>query len=241
MNQTRLNVERMIYKIMDTLDPDGENTEFWKEEFSKMNDNQFVNYFKNNHFPIYFQSKAFKEPSMDQIAKALDIINVPLLESIYMPYKYKNKDGQPLKTKECLVIYITNKRMKQLLTKKNSMSIDSSVRDMKTGLLTGISKNGKESDKEFESLGVSGLTATMKELSRSRADAMNDKSIMNSTIKVLGQVSLDDLPDEIDDPLSKNLLNAYFLGAQLYTNIVNEEYLLPYTRKLKNKKIDRLD
>lgn len=240
MNQTRLNVERMIYKIMDILDPDGDNSDFWKQEFSKMNDNQFKKYFENN-FPIFFQTKAFKEPSIDQIVKALDVIDVPLLEPVYLPFKYKDKDGNPLKTKECLVIYVTNKRMKQLLTKKNSMSIDSSVRDMKTGLLTGISKNGKESDKEFESLGVSGLYYTMKELSRPRADSMNSKSIMNSTIKVLGQVSLDELPDDIDDSLSKNLLNAYFLGAQLYTNIVNEEYLLPYTRKLRNKNIERLD
>lgn len=241
MNKARLEVEKMIYRVMDILDPDGDNSEFWKEEFAKMNDTQFVNYFTNNNMPLYFQSKAFKEPSIDQIVKGLDEIDVPLLERVYLPYKYKDKNGNPLKTQECLVVYITMKRMKQILTKKNSMSIDSSVRDMKTGLLTGISKNGKESDKEFESLAVSGLTATMKELSRSRADSMNDKSVMNSTIKILGQVSLEDLPDDIDDSISKNLLSTYFIGAQLYTNLVNEEYLTPYTRKLKNKRVDRID
>ena len=129
------------------------------------------------------------------------------------------------------------KRMKQLLTKKNGMSIDTKTRDMKTGLLTGIDKNGKESDHEFESLGVSGLNSTMKELSRMRADSMEDKSVMTSTIKTMGQVKLSELPDEKADSLSKNTLSAYFLGAGLFNNLVINPitYETPYT--VKNKKL----
>ena len=133
------------------------------------------------------------------------------------------------------------KRMKQLLTKKNGMSINAATRDMRTGLLTGIDKNGKESDREFESLAVSGLNATIKEFSRSRADARNDKAVMNNTIRTLGQVSLKDLPEELADPLSKNLLSAYFIGAQLMTSLVSDDYILPYTAKNKEKKITRVD
>ena len=70
---------------------------------------------------------------------------------------------------------------------------------------------------------------------------MEDKSVLNNTINVLGQVYLDDLPDDPSDSLSKNLLSAYFIGAQLYTNLVNEEYCTPYTLSLKNKKIERED
>ena len=160
-----------------------------------------------------------------------------------MPYKYKDpKTGKPVKSKPCLVVYYHEKRMKQILTKKNSSSIYADTRDMRTGLLTGIDKNGKESDREFESLAVSGLTNMAKELSRPRADAMNDKNIMNNTIKNLGQVSLKDLPDDIDDSLSKNMLNAYFIGAQLYSNIIEKDtYMLPYTAKDKELKVKRVD
>ena len=119
--------------------------------------------------------------------------------------------------------------MKQLLTKKNGMSISTKTRDMKTGLLTGIDKNGKESDREFESLAICGLDNSIKEFSRSRADSMNDKSVMNNTINNLGQVYLKDLPDDPTDSLSKNLLSTYFIGAQLYTNLVNEDYMTTYT------------
>ena len=238
MNAQRLKAERLIYEVMDILDKSGRNTDFWKEEFSKMSDAQFKSYISND-FPFYFQTGAFKEPSMKQIVQALDKINVPLLERLYMPYKYKDKNGRPMKTKECLVVYLPIKRMKQLLTKKNGMSISTKTRDMKTGLLTGIDKNGKESDREFESLAICGLDNSIKEFSRSRADSMNDKSVMNNTINNLGQVYLKDLPDDPADSLSKNLLSAYFIGAKLYTNLVNEDYMTPYTMSLKNKKIER--
>lgn len=240
MNQQRLKAERLIYQIYDILDPSGRNTEFWKNEFNNMNDDQFKKYISKS-FPFYFQTGAFKEPSMAEISKALDTLNVPLLEPVYLPYKYKDSDGNPMKTKECLVIYLHMKRMKQLLTKKNGMSIDTKTRDMKTGLLTGVDKNGKESDHEFESLAISGLYNTMKEFSRPRADSMNDKNIMNNTIKTTGIVSLKDLPEDLDDSLSKNLISTYYIGAQLYTSFVNEEYILPYTYKNKHKKIDRID
>ena len=133
MTKERLEAERLIYKIMSILDPSDENTDFWKEEFSKMSDAQFKKYI-SGHYPFYFQTGAFKEPSMDQIVKALDILNVPLLEELYMPYKYKDSNGRPLKSKECLVVYLPIKRMKQMLTKKNGMSISTKTRDMKTGL-----------------------------------------------------------------------------------------------------------
>lgn len=240
MNQQRLKAEKLVYQVMDQLDPSGRNTDFWKEEFAKMSDDQFKKYISGN-FPFYFQTGAFKEPSMDQITKALDILHVPLLEKVAMPFKYKDKNGRPMVSKPCMVVYVHMKRMKQLLTKKNGMSIDTKTRDMRTGLLTGVDKNGKESDHEFESLALSGLYATINEFSRPRADSMEDKSIMNNTIKTTGYVSLDDLPEDLNDSLSKNLLSAYFLGAQLMSNLVNEEYMVPYTYLNKNKKINRID
>lgn len=242
MNQQRLTCERLIYKIFDILDPSGRNKEYWIEEFSHMTDDQFKKYI-SGHYPLYFQTGAFNEPSIKQITDALNEINVPLLESIYMPYKYKDpKTGRPIKSKPCLVVYYHEKRMKQILTKKNSSSIYADTRDMKTGLLTGIDKNGKESDREFESLAVSGLMKTAEELSRPRADSMDDKNLMNNIIKNLGQVTLEELPEDIDDSLSKNLLNAYFIGAQLYSNIIEkDEYMLPYTLKNRERKVQRVD
>lgn len=243
MNQQRLECERLIYKVMEILDNpkehdgDAPNVEFWVQKFAKMNDKEFEQYV-TRPLSLFYQTSGIKrEPSMIDIMNALKEIDIPLFEEVYLPYKYKNMNGKPLKTKKALVLYLHIKRMKQILTKKNGMSIDSKTRNMMTGLLTGVDKNGKESDHEFESLGVSGLNSTMKELSRMRADSMEDKSVMTSTIKTMGQVKLSELPDEKADSLSKNTLSAYFLGAGLFNNLVINPitYETPYT--VKNKKL----
>lgn len=238
MFKERLEVERLVYQVFDILDPDGDNTEFWKREFANMSDEQFRKYMKGD-FPFYLQTGAFKEPTMKQIIQAFDVINVPLLEELYMPNKYKDSNNTPIKSKECLVVYLPIKRMKQIITKKNSMSINIDTRDVRTGLLTGYDKNSKQSDREAEAIAIRSLDAVSKELSRSRADSMNDKSIMYNTINNLGQVYLSDLPDEISDSISNNLTSTYFIGAQLYTNLVNQEYYLPHTLKMKQRKTER--
>ena len=112
MNQQRLKAERLIYQIYDILDPSGRNTEFWKNEFNNMNDDQFKKYISKS-FPFYFQTGAFKEPSMAEISKALDALNVPLLEPVYLPYKYKDSDGNPMKTMNAYghaIITVMNKQ-----------------------------------------------------------------------------------------------------------------------------------
>lgn len=245
MNQKRLECERMILKVMEILDnpkvtKETPNVDFWVRRFATMNDQEFEK-FVTKPFSIYYQTSGLKhEPSMLDIIKGLESIDVPLLEEVYLPYKYKSADGKPIKSKKCLVLYIHMKRMKQLLTKKNGMSIESKIRDARTGLLTGKDKNGRESDREFESLAISGLTNTMKEFGRARADSMNDKSKLNNLIKTMGQASIEELDNDPSDSLSKNLLSTYFLGAGLMTNLVNAEYMTPYTRKAKDLRVQRI-
>jgi len=246
MNQQRLECERVIYKVMETLDDpkknngDAPNVQFWIQQFAKMSDKEFKD-FVCKPLSLYYQTSGLnREPSMLQINRALDILNVPLLEEVYLPYKYKDKNGRPMKTKKCLVLYIHMKRMKQLLTKKNGMSISSTKRDMKTGLLGNEDRHGRTSDREFESLAVSGLTETMREFSRPRAASMNDKSVMNQEIKNMGQVRLADLDNDRTDDLSKNLLSVYFIGAQINSSLVNTDYMTPYTLKQKNLRINRV-
>ena len=242
MTKQRMEAEKLVYQVMDSLDPSEKNKEFWMEEFSKMSDDQFKAYI-TKPLCFYFQTGAFKEPDFDSIKNTLEkVLKVPLLESIYMPFKYKNKDGKPVKSKPCLVIYINYKKMKQFVTKKNNVIIDNSMRDMKTGQLTGASKQARTSDHEFESLAISGLTATERELSRPRGAAIKDKEIMNTQIKTLGQVSLEDLPNDVTDSLGKQNLSAMFIGAQLMTSLViDEDYMTPYTKQDKNLKVNRVD
>ena len=67
----------------------------------------------------------------------------------------------------------------------------------------------------MESLAVMGFEKSVEEFSRPRADAMRSKNMMYNTINTIGQVSLEDIPIDPDDSLSKNLLNAYLIGSHL--------------------------
>ena len=161
------------------------------------------------------------------------------MEEVRLPYMAKNKDGVPIKTKEALVVYVPLKKMKQFITKKNSMSVDIDMRDQKTGLLISDDKNGKTSDREFEALTVMGLTQTIRELSRTRADSMKSKSVMYNTTNTVGKVNLTELPDEPDDVLSKNMLNVYLIGSGLDSNLLNTDGYLPITLKDKQRSVIR--
>jgi len=245
MNKQRKECEELVYTVMDKLDPTGKNKEYWMGEFAEMDDKQFEKYITKSPFPFFFQTGVFDgEATMSDVKYVLDkILKVPLLESVYMPYKFKDSNGKAIKTKPCIVVYITDKKMKQFVTKKNNVIIDNSVRDMKTGQLTGVSKQARISDHEQESFNLSGLTAVSKEFNNPRGDDMVAKEEMINKIKVLGQVSLDELDTNPDNSLARNNMTAAFIGAQLFQNTVMDEndYMTPYTKSLKSKRTERVD
>ena len=69
---------------------------------------------------------------------------------------------------------------------------------------------------------------------------MRSKNMMYNTINTIGQVSLEDIPIDPDDSLSKNLLNAYLIGSHLKSNLILQDYYLMYTLKSKGKTIERV-
>lgn len=231
IKEARKKVEERIYKVFDMIDKTGANTEYYKAKFAKMNDKQFYDFFDQD-FPLKFQSKVFEnDPTIDQIMDALHYINVPVEEKVSMPFLYRNKDGVPVKSQNVLVLYMTLKRLKQMVQKKTGYSVNISKRDYRTGLLIDTDKNGNSTDREFESMVTLDLPDTMKELATYRADAMNAKSKFYNQINTTGMVSQKDVPVENDDSLARNLISSYLLGAHINSNLVNTEDYLPRTLK----------
>lgn len=240
MTKQRQEAESLIYRVLDAADNSKTNSDYYRKIFSSMNDEDFMK-FCQRRLPFRFHQELFKvEPKMHEIIDAFKILDKPLLERVKLPYVYINKDGEPVETQECLVIYIHLKRMKQMLTKKNSTAINIEQRDMKTGLLTGKDKGGKETDREFESLAVMGLEYTMDEFARPKADAMSAMTQMSNIIMSQGFVSEKDLDIAKDDSLGKNILNVYLIGAHIHSNLVDIDYITPHTAKNKQNKIERL-
>ena len=235
----RQKAEALIYKYFDAVDTTGSNTAYYKAMFSKMSDAQFKA-FCARPLPYRFHTKPWEvDPKMEDIKRGLDVLGVPLTECVYMPYYYRNSNGEPVKSQPAIVIPIHIKKMKQFAVKKNNTTGGIDDRDYKTGLLVYHDKGGKLSDRELEGLVAMNMPETIKELSTFRADAMNAKSIAYSTISTTGILRQSDIPIDQADFVSKNTLNFYLLGSGLYTNIVNQDYMLPITVKNKTRRVTR--
>lgn len=239
-NKKREEVENLIYKIFDTIDPSKTNSDYYREIFSKMNNEEFYK-FMERRLPFRFHQEVFKiEPKMYQIVDAFKILDKPLLEKLNLPHIYINRDGVPVQSQECMVIYIHIKRLKQLLAKKTNIALNTEKRDMKTGLLIGEDKGGKETDREFESLAAFGLDYTIDEFSRVRADSLKAAAQMNNIIMDKGYVDNNDIKITKDDSLGKNMLNVYLIGANIHSNLIDVDYMTPYTARNKQSQIERL-
>ena len=236
----RQEIEELIYKVYDTIDKTHTNSEYYKNIFSKMSDEEFYKFFERR-LPLRFHEDAFKiQPKMYEIVDAFKIIDKPLLERVNFPHIYVNSNGKPVQSKECMVIYIHIKRMKQMLSKKNNASMRVGKRDMRTGLLMQEDKAAKETDREFESLASYGLDYTMDEFRTVKADAMQASAEMIATIVDKGSVSQNDYAVTKVDGLARNMLNVYLLGAGVYSNLIDREYMTPLTAKNKQKRIERM-
>lgn len=239
-SKQRDEIENLIYSIMDKIDPTHTNSDYYRELFSTMSNNKFYEFFERR-LPLRFHYEIFKiEPKMYDIIDAFKILDKPLFEKLNLPSVYINKDGKPVQSQECLVIYINIKRMKQVVIDKTHVALNVEKRDMKTGILSGHDKGGRESDREFESLAAFGLDYTMDEFARPRADSLRAAAQMSSVILTKGTVSEKDITVEKSDNLAKNMLNVYLLGANIASNLVNIDYMTPRTASNRQMKIERI-
>lgn len=239
MNANRKKAEALIYKFFDACDPTGANSQFYKQMFSQMSDEQFQK-FCERRLPFRFQTTAFeRELNPDKCISALKAINVPVLEKVSDPNMYTNAEGVPVSsTYEALVGYINLKKLKQFVTKKSGYNTNIDVRNPKTGQIVGNAK-GVESDRELETLVLQNMTCTAKEFTRAKADDMEAKNKMYNQINTTGQVSLKDIQSPKTAQVARATVDAYLIGSGLMSNLLQNDYMTPYTAANRNMRIQR--
>ena len=137
-----------------------------------------------------------------------------------------------------MVGYINVKKLKQFVTKKSGYNTNIDTRNPKTGQIVGNSK-GVESDREFESLVLQNMDYTIKELSRSKADDMEAKNKMYNQINTTGQVYLKDIQSTKYSQVARNTVDVYLIGSGIMSNLIEDDYMTPYTIANKNMRIQK--
>jgi hypothetical protein len=223
-------MEKYIYDVFDRLDPSHTNTDFYRSFFSKLTDKEFDSFFKKffddkNAFLTWHITPYENDMEVENIEKAAKFMNVALWDYVVWPYGIGD-DNKPIVTPYKVPIgYINEKRVQQTAIKKNKTSIDTSMRDAKTNQVVSRDKNGRESIDENYALATYGAYATMKEFMSFRADDSVMKEAAYSAIRNNGYVSMEDLPDHIENKAALNMLDAYMISMGLKTDLVTDGYL----------------
>ncbi len=219
-------IEKTIVTTFNILDKTGKNGRDYQEFFNKMNDKEFVDWIEDflgdpqkNFFLETLPLES--EPNLRDIKKAADFLKIPLEEIVYIRNS-ENKDDATATSHPVFVGYILIKKMQQMLEKKNTYSVNVSKRSAKTGQLIDEDKIARITDIETNGLTSFGAEKILKTFLGPMADDQVAKQEMYRKIADEGYVKLSDL--NTGDPRNKetlNLIDMYFLGGGIRTNLVD--------------------
>lgn len=102
------------------------------------------------------------------------------------------------------------------------MSTSITQRSAMTGQVVNKDKNGHESDIENNMFISMGLTNTMKELNSARSDDLVMKQQMLQSIALNGYTRLEDMDDELINKQTLNMVDTYFIGMSLKTDLITK-------------------
>ena len=234
--QKREEMETLIYNFFSAFDKTETNTKHYQDMFSKMSDTQFDKWFKD----FFDNPKAYlvlnicdyeNTIQLDDIEDAAKVLNIPLFETVYMPYVTMDKKKTIATPIPVPVGYLNIKRTQQTISKKNGLSTSIDTRSALTAQVTGADKNGRESDLENTMLASLGMVNTMRELNGPRADDMSMKNQMLHDIALNGYVKLEDLDDDVENKTTLNTVNVFLLGMGLDSDLVTRGLMLPVSLK----------
>ncbi len=236
ISEKRKKVMDHLTKVMNLLDPTGQNAKNYQEKFEKMSDQQFDKYFreffKDPKRNFYLEIVEYeRDLTIENIEKCAEYMHVPLLERIALPYLTNDPDNVITTPYPVPVGYIHEKRMQQTLMKKSAGSTEIKKRSALTGQVTGEDKNARNSDLETYSLAAIKAMNALQEFMGPRADNQKAKMEMYNDISKNGYVSLLDL--DLRDPYNKTALNTfstYYIMQGIQTNLIGDINKIPGPR-----------
>jgi hypothetical protein len=240
LNAKRKKTQELVLGTMDILDKTGKNTKFYKELFDSMTDEKFESWIKDflsdPEKNFYMEILPYvNEPVLQQIKKAADYIGIPLEEYVY--FRHDGNKDNPIRTREKVPTgYIHLRRLQQILSKKQSYSININQRNMKTGQVTGDDKIARVTNVENFALTAMGADKALKEFLGPRADNTAEKLQMLKKISTDRYIQLKDLSSDPEDSQTLQTVDAYFIGSGIKTDLLSPGLALRRTLKRKKMK-----
>ena len=225
--------EKLVYDVMNALDPTGTNTNRYKKLFSTMSDSKFENFmkcmFEDDNMNFTLEIKEFdREVNLVMVEKAAKILGIELEEYVILPHISMSQENPVVTKEKCITGYHIEKRMEQTATKKNSSSTHIDERSATTGQVVGHDKNGRSSDQENIALALIGGTNILKEINGFRADGLQRKNYAYAQIARTGECSLSDIEENagIEDRLALETVDVYYKTMGIQTDLITPDLLL---------------
>lgn len=100
------------------------------------------------------------------------------------------------------------------------------MRSQLTGQVTGKDKTVRESDAENFALVSLGAKEAIREFMGPRADDLTMKQEMYSNIARKGYTSLNELTNKVENKITLNTVDVYFLGMGIKSDLVTDGLVL---------------
>lgn len=224
----RLVATKKFMQLFDDIEntKNGYNATSVKKMLDSMSDNEFVAYMKNMRddpdFNPFFEIDSMAEkgtPDMNRIKAVAEKWKVELEQYVAFPHRNPNDPDHPVITKTKVPkLYITARRLVQMLDKKNADSANIDQVNPITGQVTGDSKAASMSDTQTASLAAVGMTNTIKEFLGFRADDQVAKLKAIESIEKYGMVRMEDLNQQTSDKQSIQTMETFLIGSGLISS-----------------------
>jgi hypothetical protein len=227
-------IEKLVYDVFAALDPSGSNTNKYQNIFSDMDEKEFEKFMKqflaDDEENFVLDTIEFEHSlKFEYCEDAAKVLNIPLMEYVYMPHLTMDKKNVIISKQKCLVGWFNVKRTQQLLHKKNGLSVSNDRVSALTGQVTRDDKNARDSDIEAAMLIALGADKILQELHGPRADDLVMKRQARQSISTKGYILLDELENDPKNKVTLNTVNTFLISMGLSTDLITNTYILPET------------
>ena len=195
VGKVRAKIEARICKVLDIMDPSGDNSKRMKAMFAGMNNAgfaKFMEYVKNGEYQLNLVMPNVSKPvKIENFLAAAKEVGLNLQQRIWMTDEVTGK--KYLTNEPYLILTLPIRRTQQEWDKKLSVPSRDKKVDHLTGQVTGEDDAAALSAPEIQALGTRGLDKVLMELVRVRGGDVTAYGDFKRQQQETGQASIDTL------------------------------------------------